>query len=193
MVMKFKELWKKMDEFIDDNIFPVSREIVALEKQYKEYQTNYHLKQIKWDRYFLKLAEQASTKSKDPSTKVGAIITDRFNTVVATGYNGFPRGVVDSKERYENRELKYKLVVHAELNACLIAGKEARGGTIYVTPTLMVPNACPECCKAIIQSGIKRVVGWNSDTLSDRWQELAALSKLMLSEASVNWDLINKE
>ena len=67
----------------------------------------------KWDTRFLSLAEHISSWSKDPSTKVGAAIIGPYRDIISLGYNGFPRGVEDTPERLENRELKYKMIVHA--------------------------------------------------------------------------------
>ena len=67
----------------------------------------------KWDIRYMELARQISTWSKDPSKKIGAVVVSKTGQVLAQGYNGFPRGVTDSKERYEDREVKYKYVVHA--------------------------------------------------------------------------------
>lgn len=145
----------------------------------------------KWHIRFLKLAEFYSQWSKDPSTKVGAVIVDDNGIVRGMGYNGFPRGVKDTPERYENRELKYKLIVHAEVNAVLNSTGSVRGCSIYVWPTLMIPNICPECCKAVIQSGIKNVIGWKGET-TPRWQEMAHLSEMMLREAGVSIFQIDK-
>ena len=145
--------------------------------------------QLKWDKWFLGLAQYVSTASKDPSTKVGAVIVDENRIVRGMGYNGFPRGVDDSPERYNERELKYKLVVHAEVNACVNSIGNIKGGTIYVWPTLMVPNVCPECCKVVIQSGIRRVVGYEGPT-NERWQSMAEISSMMLKEAGVAVDMV---
>ena len=84
----------------------------------------------KWDRRFLDLAAGMATWSKDMSTQVGAIIVDRDQRIVSSGYNGFPRGVVDSIERYQDRDTKYRMVVHAEINAILFATRDLTGGTI---------------------------------------------------------------
>ena len=109
---------------------------------------------IKWDRRFIALAGHVAQWSKDPSTKVGAVLVRPVDmTVISMGFNGFPRGVNDLEERYSNRPLKYKLVVHAELNAILTAKEPLTGAHLYVTL-----SPCNECAKAIIQSGIARVV-----------------------------------
>lgn len=107
----------------------------------------------KWDYRFLELAESVSKWSKDPSTKVGSVIVDSKRKVIGMGYNGFPRGVDDSEERYNDRETKLLFVCHAERNALDNAPGSVEGATLYAT---MFP--CNECCKSIIQKGITKVV-----------------------------------
>ena len=70
-----------------------------------------------WDQRFLDLAEHIAQWSKDPRTKVGAVIVDEKKRVVSVGYNGFPRGVDDNPDRYEDRTAKLLFVAHAERNA----------------------------------------------------------------------------
>ena len=144
----------------------------------------------KWDLRFLELARHISQWSKDPSTQVGAVIVDKRSVVRGMGYNGFPRGVKDKTDRYTNREMKYQFIVHAELNAILNANKSVQGCTIYVWPTLMIPAVCPECCKAVIQAGIKEVVCLKGET-SPRWQAFAEASATMLEEAGVRMRVID--
>ena len=107
----------------------------------------------------------------------------------ALGYNGFPRGVKDSEERYANRELKYRLVMHAEMNTILNANK-TRGCRMYVYPTLMMPAACPECAKAIVQSGITELVYYHKENVEDRWQVMADATKILLEEGGVKTRVI---
>jgi dCMP deaminase len=145
----------------------------------------------KWDRKYLGLAKYvANAWSKDPSTKVGAVLVNYEVGQEFIGYNGFPRGVDDTPERYADRELKYKLVVHAEVNAILKAGSLARGGTLYVYPSFSFPPICNECAKFAIQSGIKEIVGFEPD-LTDprvqRWLASISVSKLMFEEAGIPW------
>ena len=143
-------------------------------------------KWTKWDLRFLDLAKDLSTWSKDPSTKVGAVIT-QGKDVVGFGFNGFPRLVHDTEERLNNRELKYKFTVHAEVNAVLMAGKRAYGGTLYVYPTFMLPNICNECCKVAIQAGIREIVCYEPDPNADfsRWADSIKISQQMCDEAGV--------
>jgi dCMP deaminase len=145
----------------------------------------------KWDRKYLGLAKYVANEwSKDPSTKVGAVLVNYDYRQEFIGYNGFPVGVRDTLERYADRELKYKLVVHAEVNAIHKAGHLARGATIYVYPSFSLPPICNECAKLAIQSGIKEVVGFEPD-LNDprvqRWINSISISKEMFEEAGITW------
>lgn len=142
----------------------------------------------KWDIRFLKLAKQVSTWSKDPSKKIGAIAVDD-RSVIAQGYNGFPRGIEDYSERYENRDLKYKFVVHAEMNVIYNAtynGVSLDDATLYVWGL----PVCSDCAKGVIQTGIKRVVMPNQD-IPDHWAESWKLTKEMFEEANVEWEFID--
>lgn len=137
---------------------------------------------LKWITRYFRIAEQVSMWSKDPSTKVGAIIVGDKGQIISQGYNGFPRGVNDSEERYHNRELKYKLVVHAEMNAILNAlynGSSVVGATLYVHAL----PVCQECAKAIIQAGISTV--YIDTNISERWKESWQITKTMFSESKV--------
>lgn len=107
-----------------------------------------------WDTYFLRLCDTIATRSKDPSTQVGAIIV-RDNAVLSQGYNGFPRGIDDTATRWE-RPAKYDIVVHAEMNAIMTAaryGHALDGATLYCS---LMP--CAGCAKHIIQAGVREVV-----------------------------------
>lgn len=145
----------------------------------------------KWDERFLRLAEEIASWSKDPSTKVGAVLVGANNLVVGLGYNGFARGVGDSDERLNNRELKYKLVVHAEVNAILMAGDKARGAKLYVWPAFDIPCICHDCCKTAIQAGVSEVIGRNPSPecleRAKRWGDSIALSRQMCEEAGVKY------
>lgn len=144
----------------------------------------------KWDIRFLELAKHVSSWSKDPSTKVGAILVNDLKQVVGMGYNGFARGVVDTDERLNDRETKYKLVVHAEVNAIIQAGHAARNSTLYVYPSFMIPPICHECCKAAIQAGIKTIIGYvpdEADPRVQRWKDSIAVSRAMWLEAGLVW------
>lgn len=136
-----------------------------------------------WDRRFLSLAEFIAGWSKDPSTKVGCVIADRHNRIVSVGYNGLPAGVADSADRLSNRELKYALVVHAEVNAILFAGS-VRGCTLYVWPL----PPCSHCAAKILQAGISRVVSVAPDAdQATRWAESNRLALELFKEVGVEY------
>ncbi len=104
------------------------------------------------------IALLSAKRSKDPNTKVGACIVDDDNKVVSIGYNGMPRGLDESKlswNKNEGLDSKYLYVCHAEFNAILNTrnGSSLKGCTLYVT---LFP--CNECAKAIVQTGIKKIV-----------------------------------
>ena len=137
----------------------------------------------KWDNRYLSLAKEVSTWSKDPSTQVGAVTVGSKKEVLSQGFNGFPRGIEDTDERYNHRETKYKFVVHAEMNAIYNAtysGTSLDGATLYIYGLPI----CSECAKGIIQVGIKKVVIEKSKEL-DNWNESLRLSLEMFSEADV--------
>lgn len=133
-----------------------------------------------WDYRFLDLARYIGTWSKDPSTKVGAVIVSPHKRVISTGFNGLPSGVEDTIERLHNRELKYQMIVHAERNAILDARQSVRGFGIYVWP--MMP--CAVCATMIIQAGLAEVVAPVSD--NPRWVESFQLTREMFREAGVS-------
>jgi dCMP deaminase len=133
----------------------------------------------KWDYRFLELAKQIASWSKDPSTKTGAVITDNQNRIVSVGYNGFPQGVEDSQERLENRELKYKMIVHCERNAIIFAKRDLKGCTLYTWPFM----SCGPCAGMVIQTGITRCVAPKND--NPRWQEDFKITEQMFHEAGV--------
>ena len=144
---------------------------------------------FKWDRRFLELAQHIAAWSKDPSTKVGAVIVDSDKRIVSTGYNGLPRGTQDTQHRLGNRHLKYNLIIHAEENALLYARQPLSGCTIYVSA--MPP--CSRCAAKIIQTGITRVVAPmpNDDVTIDRWSDDWIAAQTMYDEAGVVLDVID--
>ena len=141
----------------------------------------------KWDIRFLELAKQVSTWSKDPSRQIGAIAVDD-RSVIAQGYNGFPRGIEDTEERYNDRPTKYKYIVHAEQNLIYNAtynGVSLDGSTLYVTGL----PVCSECAKGVIQVGIRRVY-MPKDFDIKGWSESWELSASMFKEAGVYYEFI---
>ena len=134
-----------------------------------------------WVLHFLRHAQLVSEMSKDPSTKVGAVIVTEGKFIKSTGYNGFPVGIKDDS-RLHTRETKYEMIIHAEINAILTAGchgKSVKGDTLYVWP--MPP--CQRCASQIIQSGIKRIVSYHPD--NERWLESCNQGDKLFEEAGI--------
>lgn len=140
----------------------------------------------KWDRRFLELAEMVGRWSKEPRSRVGAVIVRPNNTIAGIGYNGFPRGVYDRQDRLDNRELKNRMVVHAEQNAIYNASGPLNGCSIYVTP--LCP--CSQCAGAIIQVGIKRVIALPVGTHHPEWAEQEKISAQMFLESGVKYKVL---
>jgi len=136
------------------------------------------------DRLFswaLGMADHMSLLSKDPSTKVGAVIFDNKRRLISGGYNGFPRGVHDTEDRLNDRETKYKMVLHAERNAIAFATAPLEGSTLFCTHP-----CCTQCASQIIQMGIAHVC-WPDPApeFAGRWADDMKLSSQMFEEAGV--------
>jgi dCMP deaminase len=121
---------------------------------------------LSWDEYFMGIALFTSLRSKDPSSKVGAVIVNHKNRIIGTGYNGFIAGIDESRFSWEREgewlRTKYPYVVHAEANAILNSTtSQMEDCRIYST---LYP--CNECAKKIAQKEIKEVV-----YLSDKHRE----------------------
>lgn len=144
-----------------------------------------------WHSRFINLAKEYSSWSKDPSTQVGAVAIDpNTRRVLSGGYNGFPRGIVDSDERLNNRDLKHSLVVHAEMNLIYNAtrsGISLEGSHLYVWGL----PVCSECAKGIIQTGVSVVfVAESCVNIKPFWVESWQKTKSMLMEAGVRFAVV---
>jgi len=142
----------------------------------------------KWDDRFVKLANEVATWSKDPSTKVGAVIA-RDKHVISLGFNGFPRGMRDDAYLYEDRDRKYERVIHAEVNSILNAQGPVAGATIYVNR----PPCC-NCALYIVQSGIRRVVCEYEATeeFLSRWRASMQKTRAFFEEAGIEYIEVEK-
>ena len=137
-----------------------------------------------WDRKFLELAKHISTWSKDPSKKIGAVAVGANRNILATGYNGFPKGIQDTEERLNDRETKYELVVHAEMNCIYNAvenGVSLKDSHLYVYGLPI----CHECAKGVVQVGIGRVIIEDRLCAEQRWSDSFAKSKRIFNEGNV--------
>jgi len=144
--------------------------------------------QHEWDTYFCDIAEVVRQKSKDPSSKIGAVLV-RDNVVVSTGFNGFPRGIeeIADQTRWE-RPAKYQYVSHAEANAILNAGRngiQTTGTTLYLVGFGPPTVPCVECTKTVIQAGVVRVVGRPYIPAREDWKDDLNFANELLKEAKV--------
>jgi dCMP deaminase len=142
-------------------------------------------KQKKWDLRYLRLAKHiAEDWSEDPSTKIGAVIVGTDGKVISLGVNGLPTGIKATEERLNNRDLKYKVFLHGEMNAILSADKSLVNATLYTYSFI----SCSNCAVAVIQSGIKRCVAPPlPEHLKERWQESVSLTEQLYREAGVEF------
>jgi dCMP deaminase len=130
----------------------------------------------------IEMAHHVATLSKDPSTKVGAVLFDEKRRIVSAGYNGFARGVADTDKRLSNRDVKYRLVLHAEKNAILFATGPTHGCTMVVTHP-----CCAQCAALIIQAGVAHVM-WPQPAaeFEERWRQDLVLTREQFTEAGVS-------
>jgi dCMP deaminase len=140
----------------------------------------------RWDKFFIKIAQDTAEMSKDRSTKVGAVLV-RDNVILSTGWNGFPRGINDDLNERHERPLKYMLTEHAERNAIF---NSARGGITTKGATIYMSGGgypCSDCARAIIQAGIVEFVSLALPFggKGGLWEESCRLGKIMLMESGV--------
>lgn len=136
----------------------------------------------KWENRFWELAKFVANWSKDPNAGVGAVITTKRGGAIALGYNGFPSGIEDDASRLKDKDLKLKMVVHAEQNALLIAGPLAKDSVIFVWGK----PVCSGCAGLIIQSGVSRVVSLNpAIDKGSGWYRSGKLAIKMFREANI--------
>jgi dCMP deaminase len=110
-------------------------------------------KQLRYDKAYLKMATEWAKLSHCQRKQVGAILV-RDGMIISDGYNGTPSGFPNVCENDEGETHWY--VLHAEANAILKVARStnnAAGSTLYITL-----SPCKECCKLILQSGIRRMV-----------------------------------
>lgn len=150
------------------------------------------LQQPSWAEFFLRHVYLTASKSKDRKTKIGAILV-KDNTIISSGYNGFPRKVNDDIDSRHERPTKYFFSAHAERNAIYNAarnGAKTLGCDVY---TNMMP--CSDCAIAIIQSGASRLLIHKQankilqektpSPSGQKWLDSLQYSNTMLEEAGV--------
>ena len=150
-------------------------------------------RRAKWDERYLRLARHISDWSKDPSAKVGAVVSNsRLGRVVGLGINGFPVNIEDDDTRLSDKALKRDMVLHAEQNAILSASRDAIGGNIYV----FGKPVCNHCAALIIQAGVDRVIASQPKPEApdeSSWDQKGRLALEMFEEAGVRFTPIPEE
>jgi dCMP deaminase len=148
-------------------------------------------KRMNWDEYFLAIAELVSFRSKDRSTKVGAVIVGPDNEIRSTGYNSFVRGIHDNVEERHQRPEKYEWTEHAERNAIYNAarhGAALKGCRIYIN---WGGYPCADCTRGIIQAGIVEIVmpeipfGGSRGEGGIDWEKNCGIGGIMLKESGL--------
>lgn len=168
----------------------MNRHMIDPAWQWAEQEGQRRRRTAKWDNFFLGMADHMATASKDPSTKVGAVIVRPDLSVASVGFNGFARSMADTPELYDNREEKYSRIIHGEMNAILNAHGSVDGCTLYTVP--FAP--CERCAVMVIQAGIKRVVAPTlPDRLKERWSDSLQRAAEFFAEAGVEFVLIDRE
>ena len=145
-------------------------------------------KSSNWDEWFIKLVYLIASKSKDKSSKIGAVLV-KDTQIISTGYNGFPMGVNDNVLDRHERPKKYHYVVHAEVNCLFLAARN--GGCTNNCAVYTNVISCVECAKGMINAGIKKLIYHKQcqDQLEkfpiEKWQEQKEIVETMLRESGV--------
>lgn len=142
----------------------------------------------KWHQRFTLLARQVASWSKDPSTQVGCVLANK-KKVLSVGYNGFPKNISDDLNRLIDREKKYEITVHAEVNAVTTAalhGVSTEGASAYITF-----SPCSRCAAVLINAGINAVYVDGAAQVPDRWLQNFILASNILAEAGVEYHTID--
>lgn len=154
------------------------------------------MENITWNEYFMSLVYLTALRSKDKSTKIGAIVVNDSNCIISTGYNSFPRGINDDKQERQERPEKYYWMSHGEENCISNAARNGISLHNCIMYTHGIP--CMNCAKLIVQSGIKKVIvheQWekvrrgNMDEFS--WDEHSYRTNELFKEAGVELEIID--
>ena len=144
-------------------------------------------------RIFMRSVYDWAHQSKDPRTRIGAVLV-RDDIPIGAGYNNFPRKVRDLESRYNDREFKNQVIVHAEMNAILNAaslGNATKGATLY---TQGIP--CCRCMSSIVNARISKIIchtQWPNLTYSEAWVKSVDYSKIMLEETGIELEWFDGE
>ena len=136
-----------------------------------------------WDKRFLRLSKEISKWSKDPSKQVGCILT-KNKRILSTGYNGFPMNYEDDFEKLKEREKKYPIIIHAEINAIITSalhGVRTDGSTAYLTM-----HPCSNCASALVNAGVKNIVCIYDEDAYSRWEGSFGIARDTFEKTGIN-------
>lgn len=139
---------------------------------------------MSWDERWMDLAQLVASWSKDRSRKVGAVIVDARNVLIAVGWNGFPRGLDDDTPLRHERPAKYQWTEHAERNAVYNAA--AKGISTAGCRMYLPWYPCADCARAVIQAGITDLIGVEPDWNDPKWAPDFAMVREMLAEGGIS-------
>ena len=137
---------------------------------------------MNWTEYYIEMASVVAKKSKDPNARVGCLIVGPDKEIRTTGYNGFPRGVVDKPYRLSSKSCKLGYMVHSEANA--VASAARTGTPIKGCMAVVTKHPCSQCAALMIQAGIVKVLTPRIDD-SSSWAHSNLTAQNMLEEAGV--------
>jgi len=138
---------------------------------------------MKFNQTFVNACDRVTSYSDDPHRKVGCVIT-KGDEIIVEGANKILNGAKVTPERLE-RPAKYIWIEHAERAAIY---KAARKG-IPLEGTTMYLNwwPCIDCCRAIINSGIKQMIVPNRPDFNDeKWGDQFMVTSEMINEVGID-------
>jgi len=138
---------------------------------------------------YMRVAEAMATKSKDPSTQVGAVLVRPNMTVASLGFNGFPRRMFDDPDLLSNparREEKLMCMVHAESNAL----RNSTDGNTEGYHMVVTRHPCAPCALEISSSGITDVWYRVNREFETRWADSLANAKLIFEKNGISLNIV---
>ena len=143
----------------------------------------------RWQQFYMRLAEEVATGSKDGSSKFGAVLVRPDKTLASIGFNGFPSRIEDDPHLLTDisaREKKYARIVHAEAN-CLNHNRDYNTDGFHL---FVNGHPCDRCALRIASSGVAFVYYRVNLDYEARWIDSVALAKEIFAEAKVATILI---
>lgn len=145
-----------------------------------------------WDEYFLNIADVVATRSTCLRAQYGAVIVDKENTIISTGYNGAPSNITSCYDRKICFRIEANIPtgtryetcqsVHAEANAIIRSRTSVRGCRLYIG-TLESNNCvpCDMCKRLMINAGISACIFYfNKEIVSVNPSDLVIMDRTKL-------------